>query len=567
MKILTRPYAEADRHRLEESGLHPLLARLYAARHISSANQLEQDFARLIPPAALANADHAARLLADAIAANRKLLIVADYDADGATACAVGVRALRALGARVDFLVPNRMELGYGLSPELVDIAARMGPDLLITVDNGIASVEGVARAKSLGIATLITDHHLPGDTLPDAECIVNPNQAGCGFPSKAIAGVGVMFYVMLALRAELRNRKAFENRPEPNLASLTDLVALGTVADVVPLDANNRILVSQGLKRLRAGHGKAGLVALARAAGRAPGNATCFDLGFILGPRINAAGRLADMRLGIECLLTDDEAHAANCAQQLDRLNRERRRIEGEMLDEANAALDGLTEAPGATQVMFQPGWHQGVVGLIASRVRERVHRPVICFSLDEKKKELRGSGRSIPGFHLRDALDLVAKRAPGLILRFGGHAQAAGLTIRRQDLARFQELFEKTAAELLPEAARARVVETDGELEAAYHSLDVAQLLEAQIWGQGFPPPLFCGSFHVEQQRVVGERHLKLRIRKDGERTGSTLEAMRFNSLEPLPAKVRAAYRLGVNEFNGLKRPQITFENVEPA
>jgi single-stranded-DNA-specific exonuclease len=570
MKIVTRPYAEADRRRLQDAGLHPLLARLYAARRIASAGELEQDFAQLLPPASLTNADRAARLLADAIAQQRKLLIVADYDADGATACAVGMRALRAMGARVEFLVPDRAKLGYGLSPELVDIAARGGkfgaPDLLITVDNGIASVEGVAHARRLGIATLITDHHLPGDKLPEAECIVNPNQPGCGFASKAIAGVGVMFYVMLALRAELRSRKAFEGKPEPNLASLTDLVALGTVADVVPLDANNRILVSQGLKRLRAGQGKAGLTALARAAGRAPGNATCFDLGFILGPRLNAAGRLADMSVGIECLLTDDEAQAANLAQQLDRLNRERRKIEGEMLDEANAVLDGLQAPPGATLTMFQPGWHQGVVGLIASRVRERVHRPTICFA-QAHSNELRGSGRSIPGFHLRDALDLVSKRAPGLIARFGGHAQAAGLTIDEKNLARFGELFEQVAGELLPEAARGRIVETDGELEAAYHSLDVAQLLEAQIWGQGFPPPLFCGEFLVESQRVVGERHLKLRIRRGGGRAGPALEAMRFNSLEPLPAKVRAAYRLGVNEFNGLQRPQITFENVEPA
>jgi single-stranded-DNA-specific exonuclease len=563
MKILTRPYTEADRRRLQAAGVHPLLARLYAARRISSADQLAQDFSRLIPPDTLANAGRAARLLADAIGAGKKLLIVADYDADGATACAVGMRALRALGARVEYLVPNRMELGYGLSPELVELAARRAPDLLITVDNGIASVEGVARARELGIGTLITDHHLPGDTLPEAECIVNPNQPGCGFASKAIAGVGVMFYVMLSLRAELRERGFFKDKQEPNLAALTDLVALGTVADVVPLDANNRILVAQGLKRLRAGQGKAGLMALARAAGRAPGAATCFDLGFILGPRINAAGRLADMSLGIECLLTDDEAHAANCAQQLDRLNRERRRIEGEMLDEASAALDDLAEPAGATLTLFRPGWHQGVVGLIASRVRERVHRPVVCFALDEKRKELRGSGRSIPGFHLRDALDLVAKRAPGLILRFGGHAQAAGLTIREEDFPFFRELFETTAAELLPEEARLRVVETDGELEAAYHSLDVAQMLEAQIWGQGFPPPLFCDTFLVEEQRVVGERHLKLRLAKDGRR----LEAMRFNSIEPLPPRVRAAYRLGVNEFNGLQRTQISFEAAEPA
>jgi len=562
LKIVTRRYAEADRDRLLASGVHPLLARLFAARQIRSKDELEQDFSNLIAPAALTNADRAARLLADAIAQQKKLLIVADYDADGATACAVGMRALRSFGARVEYLVPNRMELGYGLTPELVDIAAKLAPDLLITVDNGIASVEGVARARSLGIGTLITDHHLPGDALPDAECIVNPNQPGCQFPSKAIAGVGVMFYVMLALRAELRTRKAFENKTEPNLAALTDLVALGTVADVVPLDANNRILVAQGLKRLRAGKGKAGLAALARAGGRDIARANCFDLGFILGPRLNAAGRLADMGLGIECLVTDDEARAANCAQELDRLNRERRRIEGEMLDAASAALDGLAEAPGASLTMFQPGWHQGVVGLIASRVRERVHRPVICLARSNSN-ELRGSGRSIPGFHLRDALDLVAKRAPGLILRFGGHAQAAGLTIREPDLDRFRELFESAAAELLPEAARLRIVETDGALESAYHSLEVAQMLESQIWGQGFPPPLFCDTFTVQDQRVVGERHLKLRLLKDGQR----LEAMRFNSLEPLPARVRPAYRVSVNEFNGLKRPQLTVENVEPA
>ena len=562
MKIVTRPYAEKDRRKLVESGVHPLLARLFAARRIGSADQLEQDFSRLIPPSELTNADRAARLLADAIEQQKKLLIVADYDADGATACAVGMRALRSFDARVEYLVPNRIELGYGLSPELVDIAARLKPDLLITVDNGIASVEGVARAKSLGIGTLITDHHLPGDTLPDAECIVNPNQRGCGFPSKTLAGVGVMFYVMLALRAELRERKFFKEKKEPNLAALTDLVALGTVADVVPLDANNRILVAQGLKRMRSGQCKAGLAALARAGGRDIARANCFDLGFILGPRLNAAGRLADMGLGIECLLTDDEARAANCAQELDRLNRDRRKIEGEMLDEAGAVLEGLVEPPGATMTMFKPGWHQGVVGLIASRVRERIHRPVVCFS-KAGSSELRGSGRSIPGFHLRDALDLVSKRAPGLILRFGGHAQAAGLTIRESDLGLFRDLFESTAAELLPEEARLRVVETDGELEASYHSLEVAQLLEAQIWGQGFPPPLFCDTFVVEGQRVVGVRHLKLKLLKDGRR----LEAMRFNSLDPLPSRVRAAYRVSVNEFNGLKRAQLTIENVEPA
>ena len=562
MKITTRPYAEADRARLQDAGVHPLLARLFAARRVRSRSELEQDFSQLLPPTELACADAAAMLLADAIAAQKKLLIIADYDADGATACAVGVRGLRAMGAKVEYLGPNRMELGYGLTPELVDIAARMRPDLLITVDNGIASVAGVAHAKSLGIGTLVTDHHLPGDELPDAECIVNPNQPACNFRSKALAGVGVMFYVMMALRAELRRRGKFADAIEPNLADLTDLVALGTVADVVPLDANNRILVAQGLKRLRSGRAKAGLVALAQAAGRPVANASCFDLGFVLGPRLNAAGRLADMSVGIECLITDDPARAANCAQQLDKLNRERRKIEGEMLDEAAAVLEGLQEAPGATLSMFQPGWHQGVVGLIASRVRERAHRPTFCFA-KANGGELRGSGRSIPGFHLRDALDLVSKREPGLILKFGGHAQAAGLTIRESDFAVFREAFEKVSSEILPAEARTRVVETDGALEPAYHSLEVAQMLEAQIWGQGFPPPLFVDSFGVEDQRVVGERHSKLRLVKDGRR----MEAMRFNSLEPLPGKVRAAYRLGVNEFNGLKRPQITFENVEPA
>ena len=564
MKIVARKVADEARRRLEQAGVHPLLARLYAARRIGSAAELAEGFDRLLPPASLANAERAAALLADAIAAGRRLLIVADYDADGATACAVGMRALAAFGAKVEYLVPNRMELGYGLTPELVDIAAARKPDLLITVDNGIASVEGVAHATRLGIETLVTDHHLPGDALPEAACIVNPNQPGCGFASKAIAGVGVMFYVMLALRAELRRRGAFGDGGEFNLASLTDLVALGTVADVVPLDANNRILVAQGLKRLREGRGKAGLEALLRAAGRAPADAGCFDLGFILGPRLNAAGRLADMSLGVECLVTDDPARAANCAQQLDRLNRERRDIERGMLAEAHAALDALPASPGATVTLFQPGWHQGVVGLIASRVRERVHRPTICFAR-AGGRELRGSGRSIPGFHLRDALDLVSKRAPGLIARFGGHAQAAGLTIHDSDVGAFAEAFEAVAAALLPEEARMRVVETDGELEAGYHSLEIAQMLESRIWGQGFPPPLFCGEFAVEDQRIVGERHLKLRLAKDGRR----MEAMWFNALERAPTlqgRVRAAYRLGVNEYNGLRRPQVTFEAAEP-
>ena len=560
MHLVERKFEEADRRALLAAGLHPVLARVYAARRIRTAAELEDDFKRLLPPASLTHCERAARLLADAIAAGKKLLIVADYDADGATACAVGVRALRQMGANVEYLVPNRFELGYGLTPELVDIAAQRRPDLIITVDNGIASVEGVERARSLGIATLVTDHHLPGAALPRAECIVNPNQPGCGFASKAIAGVGVMFYVMLALRAELRKRGAYRGAAEPNLAALTDLVALGTVADVVPLDANNRILVAQGLKRLRAGQAQPGLEALLRAAGRDGARATAFDLGFVLGPRLNAAGRLADMSLGIECLITEDAARAANCAMQLDRLNRERRRIEAEMLEQARAAAAAVAEAPGAAAAFFDPSWHQGVVGILASRLRERLHRPVICFAR-AGNGELRGSGRSIPGFHLRDCLDLVAKRAPGLLLRFGGHAQAAGLTLREAELERFRQAFSTVAEETMPREALTRTVETDGALEPAQLSLTLAQALEERIWGQGFPQPLFCDTFALESQRVVGEKHSKLRLVKDGRR----LEAMRFNSLEPLPARFRAAYRLSVNEYNGLQSVQINVEHVE--
>jgi single-stranded-DNA-specific exonuclease len=560
MRLVERAYDERDRRALINAGLHPVLARVYAARRIRSASELEDDVQRLLPPASLARCEEAAALLADAIAAKRRLLIVADYDADGATACAVGVRALRAMGAQVDYLVPNRFELGYGLTPELVDIAARGGPDLLITVDNGIASVEGVERARALGIATLVTDHHLPGAELPRAECIVNPNQPGCGFASKSIAGVGVMFYVMLALRAELRRRGAFDGRAEPNLADLTDLVALGTVADVVPLDANNRILVAQGLRRIRAGRAQPGLDALLRAAGREPARASVFDLGFVLGPRLNAAGRLADMSLGIECLVTDDAARASNGALELDRLNRERRRIEAEMLEQARAAADAVAESPGAALAFFDPSWHQGVVGILASRLRERLHRPVFCFARADHG-ELRGSGRSIPGFHLRDCLDLVAKAAPGLIPRFGGHAQAAGLTLREADFERFRETLAAVAERTMPREALTRTVETDGALAGDGVSLDLARSLGGRIWGQGFPEPLFCDTFALESQRVVGEKHSRLKLVMDGRR----IDAMRFNALDPLPPRFRAAYRLGVNDYNGAQTVQLVLEHVE--
>ena len=568
MKFLTRPYSEADRASLMRSGMHPVLARIYAARRIKAVTELETDPARLLAPALLAHAGDAARLLADAIRDGKRILIVADYDCDGATACAVGIRALRAFGAKVEYLVPNRFELGYGLTPELVDLAAKMQPGLIVTVDNGIASVEGVARANSLGIATLITDHHLPGAELPAAACIVNPNQPGCGFPSKCIAGVGVMFYVMLALRAELRDRGLFKGAQfpggEPNLSALTDLVALGTVADVVALDANNRILVGHGLKRLRSGQGKAGLNALMHIAGRDPRLATAFDFGFVIGPRLNAAGRLADMGLGIECLITDDPARAANCAKELDRLNKDRRTIEGGMLEEALAAVTGLPETPGAGVSLFHESWHQGVVGILASRIKEKLHRPVIAFARATEAGTagmLRGSGRSIAGLHLRDCLDLVSKRSPGLIVRFGGHAQAAGLTIRESDLGRFAAAFESAAGALISPAALTRTVETDGELESAYFTLEVAQMMENQIWGQGFPQPVFCDTFEVESQRIVGGKHTKLRLLKDGRR----IEAIWFNSLEALPARARTAYRLSINEYNGLKSVQINVVHAQ--
>ena len=571
-RIVTRPIPQRTRDMLVQQGLHPVLAQLYAARGVRDKSEVESEFSGLIPPGQLLNADRAAVLLADAIETKRRLLIVADYDCDGATACAVGVRALAAFGADVGYLVPNRFEYGYGLTPEIVDLAAREArrPDLVITVDNGIASNEGVARANELGIATLITDHHLPGDALPQATCIVNPNQPGCDFPSKAIAGVGVMFYVMLALRAELRRRGRFKDHAEFNLATLLDLVALGTVADVVRLDRNNRILVAQGLKRIRAGKMQAGIAALLRVAGREAKRASCFDLGFAAGPRLNAAGRLADMALGIECLITDDTARALNIAQELDQLNRERREIEGGMQEQALAMLEGLSLGTDAdpdaeaayTWTLHDPSWHQGVVGILAARIKDRLHRPVIAFAAGSAG-ELKGSGRSIPGLHLRDALDLVAKRAPGLILRFGGHAAAAGLSIRSADLAQFGELFESTVRELLVASDLARSIETDGPLESAYMNLDTIRLLEREVWGQGFPQPLFCDRFAVASQRVVGDKHLKLRLQKDGK----SFDAIRFNSLAPAGAAIRAAFRLAVNEYNGVQSVQLVVEEWESA
>ena len=563
LNITRREVPPAACSTLAAAGIHPLLARIYAARGITSATQLAADLGELSPLAGLHNVERMAGLLADAIAAKQRLLIVADYDSDGATACAVGMRALREFGANVEFLVPNRFEYGYGLTTEIVALAKKLkNPDILITVDNGIASVEGVAAANALGMRVLITDHHLPGATLPDAWCIINPNQPGCGFPSKNLAGVGVMFYLMLALRSEMRKRGAFEGRKEPNLAALLDLVALGTVADVVKLDDNNRILVQQGLQRIRSGKTWPGIAALLRVGGRDAARASTYDLGFVLGPRLNAAGRLDDMTVGIECLITNDHGTAERIARQLDEFNRKRRSIEAGMHEDALASLAGLAPQDGCSLSLFDPGWHQGVIGIVASRLKERFHRPVIAFARGNDG-EIKGSGRSIGALHLRDALDLVTKREPGLIARFGGHAAAAGLTLREDGFERFRAAFEAVAQSLLSPADLDRIIETDGALPGEHCTLEAARVLEHAVWGQGFPAPTFDDEFTVARQRVVGERHLKLRLAKDGRE----IEAMLFAHAEPLPPRIRAVYRIGVNEWNGVQTLQLTLEHWQPA
>jgi single-stranded-DNA-specific exonuclease len=553
-KITQRPYpADTTRH-LVQSGVAPLLARIYAARGIADATQLDTDIKRLLPFSLLKNAEPMACFLADAIADRKKILIVADYDADGATACAVAMRGLSALGASVDFIVPNRFEYGYGLTPEIVHLAAKSEPDLLLTVDNGIASVEGVAEANRLGMQVLVTDHHLPGDALPDALCIVNPNQPGCTFPSKHLAGVGVMFYVLMALRAEMRKRGAFTDQAEPNLGSLLDLVALGTVADVVKLDDNNRILVQQGLQRIRAGRSCAGLQALLRVARRQAAQASAYELGFIVGPRLNAAGRLEDMGLGIRCLLTDDAAEADEIAKRLDALNQERRSIEADMQESALADLDSFDPADAYSLALFNEDWHQGVIGILASRLKDKFHRPVIAFARSQTG-ELKGSGRSIAGLHLRDALDLVSKRQPHLIQKFGGHAMAAGLSIREEHLNDFRQAFEVIAQELLDADALVKTIATDGPLDAREFTLSIARDLQRQVWGQGFPEPLFEGDFRVQTQRVVGEKHLKLKLSSPA----GSFDAIRFFSAEPAPDTIHAVYSLSVNEYNGSESLQL--------
>lgn len=557
---LTQPDAT---QRLTAQGLHPLLARLYASRGVIQKDTLSSEWKSLLDPKLLTQNQQAAELLADHIEAKKTLLVVADYDCDGATACAVAIRGLRALGAHVDYLVPNRFETGYGLSPAVVDLACqhRSGkPDLIITVDNGIASVDGVAEARLQNIQVLITDHHLPGDALPNAAVIVNPNQPGCNFPSKNLAGVGVMFYVLMALRAELRQRGHFVSKPEPKLDALIDLVALGTVADVVKLDQNNRLLVNRGIDRLRRGFMQPGIRALFAVAGRQPQLAVASDFGFIVGPRINAAGRLADMSVGIECLITDDEDRALVLARELDTFNRERRKIEATMREQALASIGEIDAQPNSAVVcVFDERWHQGVVGIVASRLKEQFYRPALAFAPGDAG-EIRGSGRSIPDVHLRDVLDLVSKRQPGLIKKFGGHAMAAGLSLSQEDYAPFVLAFNQAVIDFTGKSRFEAVIETDGTLESGYANAQVAQMLEEQVWGSGFPNPLFVDEFTVDQQRLLNDKHLKLTLTRDRQR----FEAIWFGHSETVGDRVRVVYRLATNHWNATVTAQLIIEHA---
>ncbi|EZP48323.1 MULTISPECIES: single-stranded-DNA-specific exonuclease RecJ [Delftia] len=567
MKIIPREIPAQQASALRQAGVHPLLAQLYAARGVCSADELDDTPARLLAPSGLLGMEAAVRLLADAIERGLRLCIVADYDCDGATACAVGWRGLRMLGAtEVSYLVPDRVVDGYGLTPPIARRVKETGAEVMVTVDNGIASVEGVAEAKALGLQVVVTDHHLPGNHLPLADAIVNPNQPGCSFESKSMAGVGVMFYVLLALRAELRARGRFDKASQPRLEALLPLVALGTVADVVRLDANNRRLVALGLKQIRRGQMQPGLLALFEAAGRKAFAATTFDFGFALGPRINAAGRLSDMTIGIECLTTDDAGRAANLAQMLDAINRERRELEGGMREQALLMAEGLCEdgmTPPAAISVFDPDFHEGVVGIVASRIKDRMHRPSFVFAASGApghEHELKGSGRSIPGFHLRDALDLVSKRHPGLLLRFGGHAMAAGCTIAEAGFAVFEKALAQVAQEWLDAATLTRRIETDGPLDPDFRKPEMVEQLNLAVWGQGFAPPTFSEQLEVLSQRLVGEKHLKLQLRHQGE----TVDGIWFGHTDPLPPSACIAFRMDINEWRGERKVQFLIEGV---
>lgn len=577
MKIITRDVPPRAVWALEQGGVHPLLARLFAARGITSKDELDDALARLIPPTQMLGAQEAARALADAMAARQRICIVADYDCDGATACAVAVRGLRLLGApmgfdSVEYLVPDRVNDGYGLTPSIARRVKERGADWLVTVDNGIASVAGVRAARELGLNVLVTDHHLPAVqdgavVLPQDCIIVNPNQPGCSFESKSIAGVGVMFYVLLALRAELRERGVFSVQTQPKIDALLPLIALGTVADVVKLDANNRRLVAQGLRRVRAGALPPGMAALFQVAARRPEVATSFDFGFALGPRLNAAGRLADMTLGIECLITDDAGRADELARTLDGINRERKAIEGDMREQALMLAEEMfdeSEEPPPALVVFDPDFHEGVVGIVASRLKDKLHRPTFVFAAsaaEGKENELKGSGRSIPGFHLRDALDLVAKRHPGVLLRFGGHAMAAGCTIEEEHLDTFESALQQVAHEWLDAATLQRRLEADGPLDTQYRRADLVDTLHKEVWGQGFAPPVFCEEVQIVSQRLVGEKHLALKLKHQGE----PVDGIWFGHTEPLPARVKLAFRLDADEWQGQRRVRFLVEAAE--
>jgi single-stranded-DNA-specific exonuclease len=575
-RLVTRDVPPRTAWALEQAGVHPLLARLLAARGVCDPRETDDALQHLLPPQGLQGADRAAEALADALEQQQRIVVVADYDCDGATACAVALRGLALLGAapgQLGYVVPDRTVHGYGLTPGIVDLALASGlrggvrPDWLMTVDNGIASLEGVDHARALGLRVLVTDHHLPAVEagqvrLPPADVIVNPNQPGDGFASKHLAGVGVMFYVLLALRATLRARGAFAARPEPRLDSLLDLVALGTVADVVRLDANNRRLVAQGLRRIRAGRGQPGVAALFAVAGRDASRASAFDLGFALGPRINAAGRLSDMTLGIACLLSDDPLRARALAEQLDAINRERRSVEGDMREQAESLLGRLTPdgTPPPAVSLFAPDFHEGVVGIVAGRLKDQLHRPTFVFAPGQHGL-IKGSGRSIPGFHLRDALDLVAKREPGLLQRFGGHAMAAGATLAADGFERFREALAAVAREWLDAATLERRLRVDGPLDLHWWTPETVRLLDAQVWGQGFEAPLFCDRVDVQQQRLVADKHLKLRVRHQGQ----LRDAIWFGRTAPVPAEVTLAYRLQLDHWNGQERLQMVVEACE--
>jgi single-stranded-DNA-specific exonuclease len=569
--IVRRPVDPEAARRFPD--LHPVLGRVYATRQIATPQELETGLQGLHPPELLGGLSGAVDLLEQALREQWRILIVGDFDADGATSTALCMRGLHMLGAKqLDYLVPNRFEYGYGLTPEIVAVAAERKPELILTVDNGVSSIDGVAAAKALGIRVLVTDHHLPGAQLPAADALVNPNLPGDPFPSKCLAGVGVAFYVLLALRARLRERDWFAQQklPEPNLARLLDLVALGTVADVVPLDRNNRILVQQGLARIRAGQCVPGIRALIEVGGRNPARLVAGDLGFVVGPRLNAAGRLVDMAHGIECLLTDDPGQAQRMARELDDLNRERREIEADMQAQAQATLERLSLDEARLPMglcLYDAEWHQGVIGILASRIKDQVHRPVIAFA-SAGDGDIKGSARSVPGVHVRDVLDAVAARHPAMIRKFGGHAMAAGLSLPLEQFADFQEAFAAEVARHLTEDDLHGVLHSDGELHETELDLELAEMLRnAGPWGQGFPEPLFDGHFEVLEQRIVGERHLKLRVRPEG--GGKPLDAIAFFQAEHadlVPGeRVRLAYRLDVNEFRGVRSTQLRVEFVE--